>query len=44
MLIKISIWSCLEIRIAGPSYHMKIDKSSFDRVEEFRYLVFKRAK
>jgi len=34
----LSTWSCLEIRIGGQSRSTKIDNSSFERVEEFKYL------
>jgi len=34
MLIKLSTWSCLEIR---RSYHIKIGSSSFETVEQFKY-------
>ena len=35
MLIKLSTWSCLEIRW---SHSIKTDNSFFERVEEFKYL------
>ena len=38
MLIKLSTWSCLEIRIAGRSNSMKTDNISFKTVEYFKYL------
>jgi len=38
MLIKLSTWSCLEIGMKGRSRSMRIDNSSFERVEEFKYL------
>ena len=34
MLIKLNTWSCLEMN-AGPSHNIKIDKSSFEQLEEF---------
>ena len=37
MLIKLSTWSCLEIRMQG-ELSVKIDNSSFERVDEFKYL------
>jgi len=38
MLMKLSTWSCLEIRSAGRICSMKIGNRSFERVEEFKYL------
>jgi hypothetical protein len=38
MLIKLSIWSCPEIRIPDEGHGMKIYNSSVERVEEFKYL------
>jgi hypothetical protein len=37
MLIKLRTWSCLEIRMAGHSYGIKVDNSFFEE-EEFKYL------
>jgi len=37
MLIKLSKWSCLEIRIQDEFTNIKTDNSSFERVEEFKY-------
>jgi hypothetical protein len=37
MLIKLSIWSCAEIRMQDRHY-INIDNSSSERVEEFKYL------
>jgi len=37
MLIKLSSWSCLEIRMQG-EFSVRIDNSTFERVEEFKYL------
>jgi hypothetical protein len=37
MLIKQSTWSCLKIRMQD-SHNIKIDNSSFERVEQFKYL------
>jgi len=38
MLMKVSTWSCLEIRSAGRIHNIKIDNRAFERVEEFKYL------
>ena len=38
MLIKLSTWSCLEIRLQEEGNSIKIDNSSFERVEEFIHL------
>ena len=38
MVIKLSTWSFLEIRMQGRSHSMKIDNRSFERVAEFKYL------
>ena len=38
MLIKLSKWSCLEIKIAGRIHSVRMDNSTFERVEEFEYL------
>ena len=37
MLIKLSTWACLEIRTQD-SHSIKTDNSTFERVEEFKYL------
>jgi UDP-galactopyranose mutase len=37
MLIKLSTWPCLKIRNQD-SHNVKTDNSSFERVEEFKYL------
>ena len=37
MLIKLSSWSCLEIRMQD-EFSVRIDNSTFERVEEFKYL------
>jgi hypothetical protein len=37
MLIKLSTWPCLEIRIQDED-NMKTDNNSFERAEEFKYL------
>ena len=37
MLIKLSTWSCLEIRMQD-EFSVRTDNSAFDRVEEFKYL------
>ena len=37
MLIKLSTWLCLGIRL-GRGHSVKIDNSSIERVEEFKYL------
>ena len=37
MLIKVSICSCLD-QNAGRSHSIKTDNSSFERMEEFKYL------
>jgi len=37
MPIKLSIWSCLD-QNAGRSHSIKTDNSSFERLEEFKYL------
>ena len=37
MLIKLNIWSCLEIRMQD-EFTVRIDNSTFERVEEFKYL------
>ena len=37
MLIKLSTWLYLEIRMQG-ELNMKTDKSSFESVDEFKYL------
>ena len=37
MLIKLSTWSCLEIRMQD-EVSIKTDNSSFERVEQFKYL------
>jgi len=39
MLIKLSTWSCLEIRIQDKVNSIKNDNSAFGKLEEFRYLV-----
>jgi hypothetical protein len=38
MLIKLSTWSCLEIRITGRSNNINNDDSSFEMVQQFKYL------
>jgi len=38
MLIKLSTWSCLEIRMQDEITIINIDFKSFERVEEFIYL------
>ena len=38
MLITLSTQSCLEIRMPEESHSIKIQNSSFERVEEFKYL------
>jgi len=38
MLIRFHAWSCLEIRMRDEVTIYKIDNSSFEMVEEFRYL------
>ena len=39
MLIKLSTWPCLEIRRQDEVFvSMKTDNSSFERVEQFKYL------
>ena len=38
MLIKLSTWLCLETRMQEESQSIKIYNSSFERVEEFKYL------
>ena len=38
MLIKPSIWSCLEIRTQEESHSRKTDNISFESVEDFKYL------
>jgi hypothetical protein len=40
MLIKLGTWSCLEIRLQDEVTvrSIKIDNSSFERVEELKYL------
>jgi hypothetical protein len=38
MPIKLSKWSCLEIRIQDEITVLRLDNSSFERVEEFKYL------
>jgi len=35
---RISTWSCLEIRMQDKNHSTKIDNSSFERVEQFKYL------
>jgi hypothetical protein len=35
---KLSIWLCLEIQNEGWNHSIKSDNSSFERVEEFKYL------
>ena len=37
MLMKLSKWSCLEIR-RQEEVTVKMDNSSFERVEQFKYL------
>jgi hypothetical protein len=37
MLIKLSMWSCFEIRMQD-EVSIKIDNSCFERIEEFKYL------
>jgi len=37
MLLRLSTWSYLEIRLQD-EVNTKIDNSSFERVEEFKYL------
>ena len=37
MLIKLSTWSCLKIRMQD-EFSVRIDNSTFERVEEFKYL------
>jgi len=37
VLIKLSTWSCLEIRMQD-EFSVRIDNSTFERVEEFNYL------
>ena len=39
MLIKLSIWSWLEIRMQEESHRINFDNSSFQRVVVFKYLV-----
>ena len=38
MRIKLSTWSCLEIRVQNEVKIIKIHNSSFEMVEAFRYL------
>ena len=38
MLIKLSTWSCIEIRNARRIHSVRIDNSTFERLEEFKYL------
>ena len=35
---RINTWSCLEIRMQVKNHNTKIDNSSFERVEQFKYL------
>ena len=37
MLIKLSTWSCLEIRMQD-EFTVRNDNSTFERVKEFKYL------
>ena len=37
MLIRLSTWSCFQIRMQE-NHNIKIDNKSFERVEEFKYL------
>ena len=36
-LVKLSIWSCVAIRMRGRSHKIKTGNSSFERVEQFKY-------
>jgi UDP-galactopyranose mutase len=38
MLINLSTWLCLEIRMQGLTKTMKTYNTSFERVDEFKYL------